>query len=333
MAADPARGDAPAAWSAPLPETPESEAAQDIIPNLSGVDIEALARRAMRFAGNGVPDGARSRTPDGQGALTAESRSDGAVMRDGPRPTSDPTGDGARSRTPDGEGALIAESGSDDGVMRDGPRPTSDPTGDGARSRTPDGQDALIAESGSDGGVMRDDPRPTSDPTGSGGARSRTPFARKTHDDDARDRAPATPDLESVLFLESAGERFALRAGDVAEIVGAGADDAARTHGRPPVFVHRGESYRFVDLARALALEDTGSADESGPARVIVLLRDGGRRVALLCGGVDEREELPVHALPPMVPREALTTAAVVSGDDRPTLLLDTAALAEHAGG
>lgn len=212
----PAGGDASAAWD----ETPDPEAAEDAVPILPGVDLEALARRAMQFAGNGVPDGARSRTP----------------------------------------------------------------------------------------------------------------FAGETHGADARGGAPATPGLEPVLFLESGGERFALRAGDVTGILDAGGHDAARIDGRPPVFVHRGESYHFVDPARALALEEAGGAGGSGPARVIVLLRGGGRRVALLCGGAGEREELPVHALPPMVPREALATAAVIPGDGRPILLLDTAALAEHAG-
>ena len=252
--ADPAGGDASAAWDAPPPEAPEPEAAERAMPNLPGVDIEALARRAMQFAGNGIRDGSRSRTPRGEGALTAQGRSGGSA--------------------------------------RDGLHSTSGPAG--------------------------------------GGAQSRTPFVGKAHGDDARDRAPATPGLEPVLLLESAGERFALRAGDVIEILGAHAHDAARTGGRPPVFVHRGESYPIVDPVRALALEDTGGAGRSGPARAIVLLRGGGRRVALLCGGVGEREELPVHALPPMVPREALATSAVIPGGGRPVLLLDTAALAEH---
>ena len=254
--AGPVGGDASAGWGAPPPEAPDPEAAEHAVPNLLGVDIEELARRTMQFTGNGTRNGSRSRTPRGEGALTAQGRSGGGA--------------------------------------RDGPRSTSGPTG--------------------------------------GGARRRTPFVGKTHGDDARDRAPATPGLEPVLFLESAGERFALRAGDVIEILGADVHDAARTDGRPPVCVHRGEGYRIVDPAGALALEDTGSAGRSGPARVIVLLRDGGRRVALLCDGVDEREELPVHALPPMVPREALATSAVIPGDGRPVLLLDTAALAERAG-
>ena len=203
---------------------------------------------------------------------------------------------------------------------------------DGTRPRAPGGQDPPTAGSTSGGGIVRDGPRPIGGPTG-GGARSRAPLAGKTPGDDARDRAPATPSLESVLLLESAGERFALRAADVTGVLGPGVHDAARTDGGPPGFVHHGESYHFVDLARALALGDTGNADESGPARVVVLLRRGGRRVALLCGGVDEREELPVHPLPPVVPREALATAAVIAGDGRPLLLLDTAALAQYAGG
>ena len=250
VVADPAGG-ASAAWAAPPPRIPDPGTGEHAVANLPGVDIEALARRTMQFAGNGARDGSRDRAPDGRGALTAERTSGSGIVREGPHPT-----------------------------------------GAGARSRAPSTGKAL------------------------GG--------------DARDRAPATPGLEPVLFLESAGERFALRAGDVTEVLGAGAHDAARTDGRPPVFVHHGESYHFVDLARALALGDTG---ESGPARVVVLLRRGGRRVALLCGGVDGREELPVHALPPMVPREALATAAVIAGDGRPILLLDTAALAQYAGG
>ena len=243
----------------PSPETLDPEATEHAIPNFPGVDIEALAKRAIQFAGNSGRDGARSRAPNGQDALTAESASGSGIVRDGLPPIGGTIGDGAQSRTPDAE-------------------------------RTPGG-------------------------------------------DVLPDRAPAAPSLESVLFFEVAGERFALRAGDVTAILGAGAHDAARIDGRPPVFVHHGVSYRFVDPARALALGDVRNAGESGPARTIVLLCGGGRRIALLCGGIDEREELPVHALPPMVPREALATAAVIAGDGRPVLLLDTAALAGHASG
>ena len=254
-------GDASAAWRAPPPETPDPETGEHAIPNLPGMDIEALARRTMQFAG----DGARDRTPGADGTT-------GSVgVRDGTRPIGSTTGDRAQRRTP------LAES----------------TTGDRARNRTP--------------------------------------FAEDTPGDDARYRAPAAPGLESVLFVESAGERFALRAGDVAAILGAGA--VARIDDRPPVFVHHGVSYHFVDLAPVLALGDMHGAGESGQARAIVLLRAGGRRVALLCSGVEEEEELPVHALPPMVPREAFATAAVIAGDGRPILLLDTAALAQRATG
>ena len=240
-------GDASAAWRAPPPEAPDPETGEHAIPNLPGVDFEALARRTMQFAGDGA--------------------------RDGTRPIGGTTGDRAQRRTPSAEST----------------------TGDRTRNRTP--------------------------------------FAENTLGDDARYRAPAAPGLEPVLFVESAGERFALRAGDVAAILGAGAHAGARIGDRPPVFVHHGVSYHFVDPAPALGLGDVHSAGESDRARAIVLLRAGGRRVALLCGGVDEQEELPVHALPPMVPREAFATAAVIAGDGRPILLLDTAALAEYATG
>ena len=240
-------GDASAAWRAPPPEAPDPETGEHAIPNLPGVDFEALARRTMQFAGDGA--------------------------RDGTRPIGGTTGDRAQRRTP------LAES----------------TTGDRARNRTP--------------------------------------FAENALGDDARYRAPAAPRLEPVLFVESAGERFALRAGDVAAILGAGAHAVARIDDRPPVFVHHGVSYHFVDPAPALGLGDMHGAGESDRARAIVLLRAGGHRVALLCGGVDEQEELPVHALPPMVPREAFARAAVIAGDGRPILLLDTAALAEYATG
>ena len=256
-------GDASAAWRAPPPEAPDPETGEHAIPNLPGVDFEALARRTMQFAG----DGPRDRAPGADGTTGR------AGLRDGTRPIGGTTGDRAQRRTP------LAES----------------TTGDRARNRTP--------------------------------------FAENTLGDDARYRAPAAPGLEPVLFVESAGERFALRAGDVAAILGAGAHAGARIDDRPPVFVHHGVSYHFVDPAPALALGDMHSAGESDRARAIVLLRAGGHRVALLCGGVDEQEELPVHALPPMVPREAFATAAVIAGDGRPILLLDTAALAEYATG
>ena len=213
-------------------------------------------------------------------------------------------GDGARDRTPSADGTTGSVG------VRDGTRPIGSTTGDRARRRTP------LAES-----------------TTGDRARNRTPSVEDALGDDARYRAPAAPGLESVLFVESAGERFALRAGDVAAILGADAHAVARIDDRPPVFMHHGVSYHFVDLAPALALGDVHGAGESGQARAIVLLRAGGRRVALLCGGVDEQEELPVHALPPMVPREAFATAAVIAGDGRPILLLDTAALAQRATG
>lgn len=256
-------GDASAAWRAPPPEAPDPETGEHAIPNLPGVDFEALARRTMQFAG----DGPRDRAPSADGTTGR------AGLRDGTRPIGGTTGDRAQRRTP------LAES----------------TTGDRARNRTP--------------------------------------FAENTLGDDARYRAPVAPGLEPVLFVESAGERFALRAGDVAAILGAGAHAVARIDDRPPVFVHHGVSYHFVDPAPALGLGDMHGAGESDRARAIVLLRAGGRRVALLCGGVDEQEELPVHALPPMVPREAFATAAVIAGDGRPILLLDTAALAEYAAG
>ena len=280
----------------PSPETLDPEATEHAIPNFPGVDIEALAKRAIQFAGNSGRDGARSRVPNGQGALTAESTSGSGIVPDGAPPVGHGFADGARSRAPNGQDALTAESASGSGIVPDGAPPVGHGFADGARSRTPDAE--------------------------------RTPGG-----DVLPDRAPAAPSLESVLFFEVAGERFALRAGDVTAILGAGAHDAARIDGRPPVFVHHGVSYRFVDPARALALGDIRNAGESGPARTIVLLCGGGRRIALLCGGIDEREELPVHALPPMVPREALATAAVIAGDGRPVLLLDTAALAGHASG
>ena len=354
----------------PSPETLDPEAAEHAIPNFPGVDIEALARRAIQFAGNSGRDGARSRAPNGQGALTAESTSGSGIVPDGAPPVGHGFADGARSRAPNGQGALTAESTSGSGIVPDGAPPVGHGFADGVRSRAPNGQGALTAESASGSGIVPDGAPPVghgfadgarsrapngqgaltaestsgsgivpdgAPPVGHGfadGAQSRTPDAERTPGGDVLpDRAPAAPSLESVLFFEVAGERFALRAGDVTAILGAGAHDAARIDGRPPVFVHHGVSYRFVDPARALALGDIRNAGESGPARTIVLLCGGGRRIALLCGGIDEREELPVHALPPMVPREALATAAVIAGDGRPVLLLDTAALAGHASG
>lgn len=133
-------------------------------------------------------------------------------------------------------------------------------------------------------------------------------------------RLPLTVALVPVLFFEAAGERLAVPAAEVEETLRSPEVERA---GAAEVVRLRDE---VVPLARPGRIFGWGDGDDP---RFLVVLRRGGRAVALAADRLLEQRPATVRALPAGLGDPAGVSGATVAPDGRVVLLLDPAEVIE----
>jgi two-component system chemotaxis sensor kinase CheA len=135
-------------------------------------------------------------------------------------------------------------------------------------------------------------------------------------------RLPLTVALVPVLFFEAAGERLAVPAADVEETLRAGPTERA---GPAEVVRLRDEMLPLARPGRILGWEDAGT----GAPRFLVVVRSGGRAVALAADRLLDQRPATVRALPAALGSPPGVSGATVGADGGVVLVLDAAALVE----
>lgn len=133
-------------------------------------------------------------------------------------------------------------------------------------------------------------------------------------------RLPLTVALVPALFFEAAGERLALPSADVEETVRAGEVERV---GPAEVVRLRGETIPLVRPARIFGWED-GRAP-----RFLVVVRSGGRAVAVGADRLLDQRPATLRALPATLGSPAGISGATVATDGTVVLVLDAAAVVE----
>ncbi len=136
-------------------------------------------------------------------------------------------------------------------------------------------------------------------------------------------RLPLTVALVPVLFFEAAGERLAVPSADVEETLRAGPVERA---GPAEVVRLRDETLPLARLGRILGWEEEGGGQAP---RFLVVVRSGGRAVALGVDRLLEQRPATVRALPAALGSPPGVSGATVSPDGGVVLVLDAAALVE----
>ncbi len=134
-------------------------------------------------------------------------------------------------------------------------------------------------------------------------------------------RLPLTVALVPVLFFEAAGERLAVPSADVEETLRAGPVERA---GPAEVVRLREETLPLARPGRILGWEDGGDAP-----RFLVVVRSGGRAVALAADRLLDQRPATVRALPAALGSPPGVSGATVGADGGVVLVLDAAALVE----
>ncbi len=135
-------------------------------------------------------------------------------------------------------------------------------------------------------------------------------------------RLPLTVALVPVLFFEAAGERLAVPTADVEETLRAGPTERA---GPAEVVRLRDETLPLARPGRILGWEDAGA----GAPRFLVVVRGGGRAVALAADRLLDQRPATVRALPAALGSPPGVSGATVEADGGVVLVLDAGALVE----
>ncbi len=136
-------------------------------------------------------------------------------------------------------------------------------------------------------------------------------------------RLPLTVALVPVLFFEAAGERLAVPSADVEETLRAGPVERA---GPAEVVRLRDETLPLARPGRVLGWEDAGAG---GAPRFLVVVRSGGRAVALAADRLLDQRPATVRALPAALGSPPGVSGATVAADGGVVLVLDAGALVE----
>lgn len=134
-------------------------------------------------------------------------------------------------------------------------------------------------------------------------------------------RLPLTVALVPALFFEAAGERLAVPTADVEETLRAGPVERA---GPAEVVRLREEVLPLARPGRIFGWDDGGIAP-----RFLVVVRSGGRAVALAADRLLEQRPATVRALPAALGSPPGVSGATVAPDGGVVLVLDAAALVE----
>jgi two-component system chemotaxis sensor kinase CheA len=147
-------------------------------------------------------------------------------------------------------------------------------------------------------------------------------------------RIPLTLAIISAVIVESAGERYAIPAGNVLELVAPDGESAVATieyAGLTPVLRLREALLPLVGLRDVLGLSGapgTGSEGEPGTANLVAVVRAGTRRFGLGVDGVLDTEDIVVKPLAHRLRAVGVYAGVTLLGDGRVSLILDVQGIA-----
>ncbi|WP_026191523.1 hybrid sensor histidine kinase/response regulator [Methylosinus sp. LW4] len=145
-------------------------------------------------------------------------------------------------------------------------------------------------------------------------------------------RIPLTLAITPALILTSNGARFAIPQMTVVELVGVGRgfEHAIQYIHDAPVLRLRNDVLPLVDLAATLGLGRP--AQEETRDGFVVVLRVGSARFGLLVETIADVQEIVIEPLVSALARLGVFSGQTILGDGSVVLILDPAALLDHAG-
>ncbi|OAI22689.1 hybrid sensor histidine kinase/response regulator [Methylosinus sp. R-45379] len=145
-------------------------------------------------------------------------------------------------------------------------------------------------------------------------------------------RIPLTLAITPALILTTNGARFAIPQMTVVELVGVGRgfEHAIQYIHDAPVLRLRNDVLPLLDLAATLGLGRP--AQERTRDGFVVVLRIGSARFGLLVETIADVQEIVIEPLVSAVARLGVFSGQTILGDGSVVLILDPAALLEHAG-
>lgn len=146
-----------------------------------------------------------------------------------------------------------------------------------------------------------------------------------------RIKIPLTLAIIPALIIACGGDRYAIPAASLVELVRIEGDQVAKAiehiH-ETPVYRLRGNLLPLVRLARELNLTARRQADE---ALFIVVLQAEGRQFGLVVDGIHDTEEIVVKPLGKEMKGLSVYAGATIMGDGKVALILDVLGLARRA--
>ncbi len=145
-------------------------------------------------------------------------------------------------------------------------------------------------------------------------------------------RIPLTLAITPALILTTNGARFAIPQMTVVELVGVGRgfEHAIQYIHDAPVLRLRNDVLPLLDLAATLGLGRP--AQEETRDGFVVVLRIGSARFGLLVETIADVQEIVIEPLVSALARLGVFSGQTILGDGSVVLILDPAALLEHAG-
>ncbi len=146
-----------------------------------------------------------------------------------------------------------------------------------------------------------------------------------------RIKIPLTLAIIPALVVTCGGDRFAIPAASLVELVRIEGDQVAKSVEhiqQAPVYRLRGSLLPLVDLAKELNLTATRTADD---ALFLVVLQAEGRQFGLVVDNIQDTEEIVVKPLAREMKGLGVYAGATIMGDGKVALILDVLGLARRA--
>jgi two-component system chemotaxis sensor kinase CheA len=146
-----------------------------------------------------------------------------------------------------------------------------------------------------------------------------------------RIKIPLTLAIIPALVVTCGGDRFAIPAASLIELVRIEGDQVAKSveHiNQAPVYRLRGNLLPLVDLAKELELTARRTADD---ALFFVVLQAEGRQFGLVVDNIQDTEEIVVKPLAREMKGLGVYAGATIMGDGKVALILDVLGLARRA--
>ena len=146
-----------------------------------------------------------------------------------------------------------------------------------------------------------------------------------------RIKIPLTLAIIPALIVTCGGDRYAIPAASLVELVRIEGDDVGKAvehiH-EAPVYRLRGNLLPLVHLAKQLDLTAQRRADE---ALFLIVLQAEGRQFGLVVDGIQDTEEIVVKPLAKEMKGLGVYAGATIMGDGKVALILDVLGLARRA--